>query len=162
MLVIVFSLQKQEEKYSKTIAQVSFQLSKEKTLLDNLVKTTQRLRQSMKFNTQATLESEKNMLLACAKKNHLKYLDIKVFPPEIIYKDTAVRLEKISVRMNFLVTKDDYFWKFLNNLHELCPKAIIVHFLSIKRIFTKEHECLFLKCCFHFDWCNVFLTSEHP
>jgi hypothetical protein len=162
MLLIVFSLQKQEAKYSENICRIAAHINKEKARLDQLANTTQRLCKSMQFNAHTHLYSETNTLAACAKKHHLISPDIKVSSPEIIYKEKTVRLQKIPVRMNFLLTKDEHFWKFLNNLQELFPSSILFHFLSIKRIFSKEHELIFLQGSFHFDWCNVLLESERP
>jgi hypothetical protein len=162
MLLIVFSLQKQEDIFSSKIQTLTAELSREKNHLHTLRSTTKILCDSMQFHPSKDVYADNNDFIKCAKQNHLKSLELTALPPETLYHDKKMTLRKIPVRMNFLLTKDQNFWKFLQSLQESFPGSTLMQFLSIERIYFKEKQGIFLKGSFHFDWYHLLLAPENP
>ena len=160
MLLIVFSLQKQERVFFEKIQMLKNQLAKEKDVLHSLQSTTLTLCQSMQFEEKKDVYSENNILLICAGQHHLKNVELTALPPELVYQDKKMILRKIPIRMNFMLMKDQNFWKFFNALQESFPSSTLIQFLSIERIYFKEKQGIFLKASFHFDWYNIILSSD--
>lgn len=160
MLLIVFSLQKQEEVFFKKIQVLTAQLAKERNHLQRLQRTTKSLCESMQFHPSKNVYAKNNIFLRCAKENHLKDMEITALPPEILHQDKKMALRKIPIRMNFLLRTDQNFWNFLTKLQEAFPFSTLMQFLSIERISFKEKEGLFLKGSFHFDWYHLLFASD--
>jgi len=160
MLLIVFSLQKQEDVFFGKIQALTAQLAKEKKHLRTLQATTRTLCDSMQFHPSKDVYSDNNVFFKCAEQNHLKSLEMTALPPEIIYQDAKMTLRKIPIRMNFFLTKDQHFWKFLHHLQETFPCSILMQFLSIERIYFREKQSIFLKGSFHFDWYHLLFASD--
>ena len=160
MLLIMFSLQKQEGISFEKIQNMTNQLSKEKILLKTLQSTTRTLCKSMQFDKSKDVYSKDNIFLRYAEECHLKNVELTALPPETVYQDKKMILRKIPIRMNFMLTKDQSFWKFLTALQESFPASILIQFLSIERIYFKERLGIFLKASFHFDWYNIVISED--
>ena len=160
MLLIVFSLQKQEDVFFAKIQTMTRQLIKEKEQLKTLQSTTRTLCQSMQFKSGKDGGTDTSIFLNYAEQNHLKNVDLTALPPETIYHDQKMTLRKTPIRMNFMLTKDENFWNFLNALQESFSASILIQFLSIERIYFKERMGIFLKASFHFDWYTILLSAD--
>ncbi len=160
MFLIVFSLQKQEKIFFEKIQILNRQLIKETEQLKTLQSTTRALCQSMQFKGRKNGYADNAIFLNHAKQHHLKNVELTALPPEIIYHDQKMTLRKIPIRMNFMLTKDQNFWKFLNALQEAFPASILIQFLSIERIYFKERLGIFLKASFHFDWYTILISAD--
>jgi len=160
MLLIVFSLQKQEGVFFEKIQILTRQLIKEKEQLKTLQFTTRTLCQSMQFKGRKDGYPDNVIFLKYAEQHHLKNVELTALPTETVYHDQKMTLRKMPIRMNFMLTKDQNFWKFLNALQESFPASILIQFLSIERIYFKERLGIFLKASFHFDWYTILISAD--